>query len=516
MDYHNTLITWLDPKTISNSIRVGINAVKGGTQDSIGNIDQDLVELVNNLKIDTLRKWKGSTPPTSTRIGGAFLTLIWILLQYGILPYRKREDVFVWLNTILNSIDSEHANLNFDHFDELVVNFANSIRIESDIYCISQNLKDCRQPTLNEVHETLLELFNSQSNVSNSDQIFVGRQDDIYRIKTNLGLFNPQDGIAITVIQGWPGMGKTALTRILIQDTAIRAHFDHVLWMSLGPQGNLLYEISRWAKQLGDYTIASLNSLSIMKDAMRDLLRGQHVLIIGDDIWTDEHRYILLDIIDTQSNKILITTRFNDIATPISIHRNNVDSYALKGLNESESLHLLSVLAPKVTEEYSNNMPHLTEALEGLPLALQVAGRLLKVYHHRHLDIYRLLDELINSYKLISAKAPDDRFDVDTGQTPTISLLFQRSVETLSEAEQEAFALLGLFPHKPITFDQGYLTSVWETSDPQNLIGILIDRGLLESLESNSTEQYYLHRTLYMYANHLLDTHEKLGHFGFE
>ena len=141
-------------------------------------------------------------------------------------------------------------------------------------------------------------------------------------------------------------------------------------------------------------------------------------------------------------------------------------------------------------------------ALEGLPLALRVAGAL---FRERYLltDLTGLINELEQNFREFQDRAPADRFDEELGQTPTIGLLFRRSIQTLPEREQVAFACVGTFAPKPATFEIEDFVDVAELEDGAETVRILIGRGLLELLEDRRLQMHY---TLVMYAKHLLDT----------
>src|SRR5215469_12609004 len=81
------------------------------------------------------------------------------------------------------------------------------------------------------------------------DRVFVGREKDIIGIKQQLCA---RGNIALTVLNGLPGVGKTALAVTLAHDSEIRDYFsDGVLWAGLGPNPNIPGLLSHWGSILG-------------------------------------------------------------------------------------------------------------------------------------------------------------------------------------------------------------------------------------------------------------------------
>jgi hypothetical protein len=176
--------------------------------------------------------------------------------------------------------------------------------------------------------------------------------------------------------------------------------------------------------------------------------------------------------------------------------------YILDVLSDEDSLKLLRRLTPEAVKKHERSLGSLIKTLEGLPLALRVAGSLLEKEQTLGLDVEGLIRELTEKHHWIQETAPTTYFDEETGQTPTIALLFQKSVETLQPADQEAFANLGVFASKPATFDLKAIAFVCELDDPIPTLKALVDHGLLEPL---GNARFQMHYTLSLYAKSLQD-----------
>jgi hypothetical protein len=140
--------------------------------------------------------------------------------------------------------------------------------------------------------------------------------------------------------------------------------------------------------------------------------------------------------------------------------------------------------------------------LEGLPLAIQVAGRLLQSEEKLGWGVVDLLADLREGTRLLNEPAPSDMLRVYQGTTPTISALLRRSTDTLHPPTRERFALLGLFVPKPATFDLGAIHAIWGGDDPRPATRELVNRGLLEPVGGG---RFQMHALLVAHARSMLE-----------
>ena len=178
----------------------------------------------------------------------------------------------------------------------------------------------------------------------------------------------------------------------------------------------------------------------------------------------------------------------------------------MKVLKEEDALTLLKELAPTVVEGYPKESLVLVQGLEGLPLALQVAGRLLNAEANRGFGVVELINDIKKGAKLLEAEAPADRTDLVNETTPTIAALLQKSLDLLDEKTRDCYAYLGVFAPKPATFDLEAMKFVWQVEDAKPVVKILVDYGLLEFVPE--MERYQMHALLVMLAKTLLTDDE--------
>ena len=114
----------------------------------------------------------------------------------------------------------------------------------------------------------------------------VGRDVELNLLKQRL---LTSGNIALTTLNGLPGIGKTALAIELVHDQEIQTHFsDGILWAALGPEPHLPGLLSRWGAMLG----ISLTEMANVSDsgeawaiALRRAIGTRSMLLVIDDAW---------------------------------------------------------------------------------------------------------------------------------------------------------------------------------------------------------------------------------------
>ncbi len=324
--------------------------------------------------------------------------------------------------------------------------------------------------------------------------LVIGREEAMHEIKRRIGLNNTGTSSQTAIIQGWPGIGKTTLVSLLAHENDVHQKFrDGVLWTSLGESPNILAELIIWAQALGVNSRSAIQSIEEAQTRISAQLRNKQMLLIIDDAWQTAHA--LPFKVGGASCVTIFTTRMNDVAKALSSHSSDI--YKIPVLTEDAGLNLMRELAPEVIAENIEEACELIADLEGLPLALQVAARLLHSERSMGWDIHNLITELKEGAALLTATAPADRIDLVNETTPTIAVLLQRSTDLLDADSQERFALLGVFAPKPATFEQEAIKAVWEVEDPKPTIRKLVDRGLLDPIGGG---KFQMHALLVMHA----------------
>lgn len=328
--------------------------------------------------------------------------------------------------------------------------------------------------------------------------LLIGREQALGDLRGRLGIGAERRATVITAVRGWPGVGKTTLAAALAHDPAVKQAFpDGVLWASLGETPSVFAELGAWTRALGVPDLAGAKSVEELTAQLTALLRNKRMLLIVDDVW---------QAVDAAPFRVagpgcalIFTTRLPDLAREIAPVAGDV--YVLGVLGEDDALELLRVLAPEVVAANAPACRELARELEGLPLALQVAGRLLHAEAAYGFGVEALLDELRSGARLLEAQAPADRIDLKTGVTPSVAVLLQKSTDRLDAHTRDCFAILGVFAPKPATFDADAMAYMWEVADPRPAIRILADRGLLEPTGAG---RFWMHALLVAHAKTFL------------
>jgi hypothetical protein len=303
----------------------------------------------------------------------------------------------------------------------------------------------------------------------------------------------------ITILWGWPGVGKTTLAAVLAHDQDIRGTFpDGVLWLSVGQNPNIFAKLSIWARPLG-IEAASAQTVDELKGLLRARLRGKRMLLVIDDIW--EARDVFNFRLGECHCAMLVTTRVQEVVFHLEPPPHNARIYPLSVLDGDRGVEILFRLAPTVVTKYPDKSRELVGALEGLPLALRVAGLLLNAESKIGLDMFGLLGELISGVKIIDAPVPPELGTLMEEVPSTVAALLQRSITYLPPRTQACFARLGALAPEPATFALDAMRDVWEMADPIPMVRELIGRGLLEPV---GERRFHMHAVLHKLANSLL------------
>lgn len=332
--------------------------------------------------------------------------------------------------------------------------------------------------------------------------LIVGREDALRELKSRLGITSRRAEAppvqVLTAMRGWPGVGKTTLATALANDPDVSNAFpDGHLWASLGTKPDLFSELDSWARALGVTDLLQEKTLEKASRRMAAVLRSRRLLLIIDDVWEVQHARALM--VGGPGCAALITTRNTSVANALATPEN---IYVLERLSDDASLELLGRLAPHVVRDYRKECLNLAHELEGLPLALQVAGRMLHAEETRGWNVRDLLRELRSAAALLEREAPPDMADLVNQTTPTIVALLKKSTDLLGGTTRERFALLGVVREKPATFDLKFMRIQWETDEPKPTADLLVDRGLLEPV---GNQRFTMHALLVALAYSFLE-----------
>jgi hypothetical protein len=327
--------------------------------------------------------------------------------------------------------------------------------------------------------------------------VFVGREEALSDIRQLLTVRHGSNRENLTVIHGWPGVGKTSLVSAIGHDPEIATLFkDGVLWVSLEQKPNVISEMARWGRALGSEAILSAVTVNDATAQLAALLRKRNMLLIVDDVWETSHAAPFSGAAGEQCS-VMITTRLPLVADGLTI--NETQLYTLPVLTDKFALMVLRILVPDVVAENEDGCLQLVQDLECLPLALHVAAGLLRSEARLGWGVSALIERIREGTEIINKQAPKDRIEKD-GFIPSVSALLHRSTDVLDEETREHFASLAAFAPKPATFDLAALQAIWLVDDPKPIVRQLVGHGLLEHV---GRRRFQMHRILVDHARSL-------------
>ncbi len=339
-------------------------------------------------------------------------------------------------------------------------------------------------------------------------EAFVGREGDVAELKGRLRQAT-RDGDApvqvLTAVHGWPGVGKTALAAKLVHDEEVRGMFpDGVLFASLGQEPDVLSTIVSWGRSLGVGDLSDAETVAEASGRLRAAMLDTRALLVLDDVWETAHALPLA--VGGRRCGTVATTRLDRVARELSPRAEGV--YRLEVLSEEEALELLEQLAPGVVENHPSEGRELVRELDGLPLAVRIAGGLLAAEASAGLDVPGLLEELREGRRLLEEEAPSS-YALLLGQVPlTVAALLCRSTDRLRPLYRRRFALLGVLPPHPVSFDTPAAQDVWAmNSDPRMTLRALLDRGLIEPAGDG---RFQIHSLLSAFAASMIEEDPEL------
>ncbi len=372
--------------------------------------------------------------------------------------------------------------------------------------------QDIRGATKDEFYEKVNNLdtdFNYAENLRDilpalPQHEIVGREKDLKIITEKLQKIIHRDGQhsrqKLFIIHGLPGIGKTTMSIILSHDKNIQSLFkDGIIWTHLGKDPGLLDQFNSLAIPIHSSKLLEASTIKSAEQILRQLLKYGNYLIIVDDVWdiSDVKPFLRL----STNTPTIVTTRLREIANELNLFPEDI--YKLDILTEAESLKLLEELIPNIAKEHKNECTELVNTLEGLPLAIRVAGHLLRKQHDYGLSISGFIQELNEGRHLLESNPPIDMQILTSESSSTVAALLKRSTDSLKPITRECFAMLALFPIKPdrIYFDD--LVGSWQVDNPENIIKELIDFGLIEPSSEKGTFQ--LHYLMALFARSILE-----------
>lgn len=335
---------------------------------------------------------------------------------------------------------------------------------------------------------------------SATDVGLVGRDPLLHEIKQHL--LHHSNIHKHLSISGLPGVGKTSLLLHLVRDPEVLAHYsDGVLWANLGPRPDTIGQLARWGNLLSVPPPAE-TSYDAWAEAIHFAIGNRRMLLIIDDAWQLEDA--LTFKVGGHRCLTMVSTRFPSIALLLADQQH----YTLHELGEDEGLTLLQMLAPAIAHCNMEKLRALVRLVGGLPLALTLIGKYLRVQsHNRQLRrIHSAIERLHNLRERLQLSEPyallERHTSLESGTNLSLQSVVAVSDHMLPSYAKQVLYALSVFPSKPHSFSEE--AAIVVSGQPAQVLDLLADCGLLESRESG---RYTLHPIITDYASlHLVDT----------
>jgi hypothetical protein len=328
-----------------------------------------------------------------------------------------------------------------------------------------------------------------------------GREETLVKIDAMLATSTSgEPSIAPVVLRGFGGIGKTTLAISIGRRHNVAVLYpDGVLWAELGPNPTIRHLLTIWGDVL-NLDLRTEWDESACEAKLRNVLSRRRALIIVDDVWDPNHaRHFLLGGPNCRS---LLTTRELNIANDLTIPDRTL---RVDFLNQVASLQMLQKLAPQVVALDKEAAVRLCTKLDGLPLAIKLAGQFLAVEADVPSRMRKLVDELIERRQArLRLSQSERRKGLPEDEPPSLKAILGMSVERLSPTDKERFAMLAVFGGEPLTWEIGATAAVWQcdVDEAEATTSRLIQRGLVELQSDN---RYWMHALLADYASDLME-----------
>lgn len=330
---------------------------------------------------------------------------------------------------------------------------------------------------------------------------FIGRRDELEALEALLPTTR------LLLLTGSGGCGKTRLASHLCR-TVRSGHPDGVWWVELAPISDPTLVEAALASSVGVRPLPGrtpLDAAIVHLAARRALLvldNCEHVLDACRRVVTELLRGCPdLTIVATSREPLGVggetTWRVPSLSLAAPGPTEGPDRRAGAGPDDSDAVRLFVERATKVqpdfalTAESSPVVGRICEALDGIPLAIELAAVRVRVLSLRHIDA-----ELADRFRLLTGG--------ERGALPRLQTLrasVDWSHDLLDPEEQALFRRCGVF-HGGFTLDACEAVCAGDDLDPANVLDLvtsLVDKSLL-SVEDRPSTRYVMLETIRQYA----------------
>ncbi|WP_327351896.1 NB-ARC domain-containing protein [Streptomyces sp. NBC_01304] len=306
---------------------------------------------------------------------------------------------------------------------------------------------------------------------------FVERPDEFNRLVAAL---RPDLDQPVALV-GMAGAGKTVLAGRASHDEKLRARFpDGVRWIPVAHRPDIPVLMAGLARRLGVES-PEFTTVQEGQEALAELLTGQRVLIVLDDVWDRA----VVDAFHGLGDRcgLLFTSRDAGLARDLDAVIVDIAELSLE-----QSLELLARWADTPVGRLPLLADDLCAEVGNLALGISMVGAMARSSGRRWEDLLELL-------RTADLEAIRHDFGADYPH-PTLIAAIRLSLDALPNQEnRDRYAELAVFSGRG-PFPRTAVEALWQTSSHQvgDLLGLFEDRSLLTSEDG---ETFTLHDLQY-------------------
>lgn len=326
---------------------------------------------------------------------------------------------------------------------------------------------------------------------------FVGREVELAKLGDIAGRGEDGHSVAVAIVAGAPGVGKTALA----------VHWAH-RQRDRFPHGDLYCDLHGYAPGppsnphevlagfLGALEVPGKmipRSLEAKSALFRSLVNDRRFVIVLDNVTSPDEVRALLP--STPGCFVMVTSRSSLSGLVV---RNGARRITLDMLSPAESEALLrKAIGPDRADEEPGATAKLADLCGHLPLALRIAGE--RVAAHPYLRLADLLAELASEARRL------DAFETGDDEMSALRPVFSWSYRALDPATARVFRLLGLHPGPTISVATATVLAGTPTADVRRRLDKLTGGCLLAEVDR---DRFRFHDLLRVYAKECVEAEE--------
>ncbi|WCJ22701.1 Disease resistance protein RGA2 [Euphorbia peplus] len=214
------------------------------------------------------------------------------------------------------------------------------------------------------------------------DHPVVAREAEVSKIVNSLDDCHYQRSLAVVVIVGMGGIGKTTVAKLVCQEATQKKLFDVKMWVSVSTEFDEHKILGEMLQTLNKSAGGMTNKDATLRHLAEEL-EGKSFLLVLDNVWNQEYdrwdrlKSRLSSISMSNGNVVVVTTRSDQVATLMETSPQLKHQLDLLSNNECWSI-IEGILLRGGKESICSDLEAIGKEIAskcgGLPLAARVIG----------------------------------------------------------------------------------------------------------------------------------------------